>query len=90
MAAYVIAEFGATEQHQVARLDKPATGRFGERMLVDTSRTETLAGRWAPRRVVILEFPTIEAARSWWAARERVAPPQVADVKREMILVDGL
>jgi uncharacterized protein (DUF1330 family) len=92
MAAYVIAELGASEPQyrRIARLDKTSRGRFGERMLVDSSRTETLAGDWAPQRIVVLEFPDIEAAQSWWAARQRTAPQQVANVRREMILVDGL
>jgi uncharacterized protein (DUF1330 family) len=92
MAVYVIAEFGATESEQgpVARLDKTGVGTFGERMLVDSSSCETLAGGWAPQRVVVLSFPDMERAQSWWSARERSAPPQMKPVERKMILVEGL
>jgi hypothetical protein len=40
MAAYVIAELGATEQEagQVARLIKTGVGIFGEKMLADSCR----------------------------------------------------
>jgi uncharacterized protein (DUF1330 family) len=92
MAAYVIAEFGAIEAaYDVARLGKTSrVGKFGEKMLVDSSRFETLTGDWAPKRVVVLAFPTMELAQSWWAARERSAPPQMKQVKRNLILIDGL
>jgi uncharacterized protein (DUF1330 family) len=56
----------------------------------NTSRCDTLAGNWAPNRLVVLEFPTLERAQAWWAARERSAPPEVSSVRREMILVEGL
>ncbi len=92
MAAYVIAEFeGAeTDHRQIARLDKRGAGRFGEKMLVESHGCETLTGDWTPERLVVVEFPTMELARSWWSAGERPAPPQVMHVKRKIILVDGL
>ncbi len=93
MAAYVIAEFGIVEDagRDHARLDKTTrVGKFGERMLIDSGRSETLTGDWAPERVVVLEFPTIELAQSWWSAREQTAPRQLKPVKRNMILVEGL
>ena len=92
MAVYVIAEFGPTAaaKASVARLDKSGIGRFGEKMLVDSSRCESLVGDWAPERMIVLEFPTEEQARAWWDAREQSAPPEVRDVTRKMILVEGL
>jgi uncharacterized protein (DUF1330 family) len=93
MAAYVIAELESVDvaSEGVARLARsPRTGRFGERTLADTNRCETLAGGWSPQRMVLLEFPTLEAAHSWWEARERSAPAQMAPVKRNMVLVPGL
>lgn len=92
MAVYVIAELGptATAQQNVARLDKRGVGRFGEKMLVDSSRCESLVGDSAPERVVVLEFPTEAQARSWWDAREQSAPPEVRDATRKMIVVHGL
>jgi uncharacterized protein (DUF1330 family) len=29
-----------------------------------------LEGGWVPKRLVILEFPTVEQARAWWASPE--------------------
>lgn len=92
MAAYVIAEFEFTEtdDREIARLDKRGVGRFGERILVDSSRCEILTGGWTPQHLVVLEFPTMERAQSWWSARARSAPAQLKRVKRKMVLVDGL
>jgi uncharacterized protein (DUF1330 family) len=92
MPAFVIAEFDAIDRADppIARLDKTGVGRFGERMRVDSSRCETLAGDWTPQRIVVLEFPTLERAQAWWSARERSAPRQIGPVKRNMMLVAGL
>lgn len=92
MAVYVIAEFGsiAADTHAVAHLDKGGVGRFGERMLVDSGRCELLVGDRAPNRITVLEFPTMEQAQAWWAAREHSAPAGVRHVERKMILVEGL
>jgi uncharacterized protein (DUF1330 family) len=93
MPAYVIAEFASPDARQpgVARLRRePRAGRFGERTLVDTGAGEVLAGDWNPQRLVVLEFPTLEQARSWWESRERTAPPQMLPVTRRIILVEGL
>lgn len=92
MPAYVIAEFGAIEtgKHHIARLDKTGVGKFGERMIVASSHCEVLTGGWTPQRIVVLEFPTVERAQAWWAARERSAPRELEQVERKMILVEGL
>jgi len=93
MAAYVIAELGTVEAapRDIARLATTTRiGKFGERMVIDSSRCETLTGDWKPQRIVVLEFPTVELAQSWWSARERTAPEQLKPVKRNMILVEGL
>ncbi len=91
MPAYVIAEFGTPEaaQQAVARLKRTGFGRFGERVLVDTGKCEPLVGDWTPERIVVLEFPSLEAAHAWWDSRERSAPAQLKPVSRKLILVNG-
>jgi uncharacterized protein (DUF1330 family) len=92
MTAYVIAELGAvhTDDARVARLDKTGLGKFGERLLVDSSNCEPLTGTWTPQRIAVLEFPTVELAWAWWSASQRSGPRELKPVERKMILIEGL
>lgn len=93
MAVYVIAEFGTSEADSGASFRKvapPNSGRFGEKILIDTDDCETLAGEWMPQRLAVLEFPSMKDARAWWSeAEKRAKPAQMKVVKRNMILVKG-
>ncbi len=94
MTVYVIAEFGTSEAESITAFRKiapPRSGRFGEKVLIETDDCETLAGDWTPQRLAVLEFPTMKDARAWWsAAEDRPRPAQMALVKRNMILVKGI
>ena len=43
----------------------PAIAAHGGRFLVRTSNAEAIEGDWAPKRLVILEFDDLEAARGF-------------------------
>ena len=43
---------------------------FGGRFVVRGGLTEILEGAWQPSRLVLLEFPSVERARSWWNSPE--------------------
>jgi uncharacterized protein (DUF1330 family) len=79
MAAYVIVETDITdpEQYERYRAATPATiAEFGGRFAVRGGDVEVLEGDWAPSRLVLVEFPSMDAVREWWespgyrAARE--------------------
>lgn len=65
----------------------PYEGKF----IVRGGATETLEGDWQPKRIVVLEFPSVERAKAWWASEE-YAPAkkmrQAASTTR-MIVVEG-
>jgi len=94
MAAYIIADVEITDPVQYAayiRIVPPTIARYGGRFLVRGGRTEVLEGSWSPRRVVVLEFPSFEHARQWWASEEYSAPKalrQGASIGN-LILVEG-
>ena len=94
MSAYIIADVEITNPVQYAayiRIVPPTIARYGGRFLVRGGRTEVLEGSWSPRRVVILEFPSFEHAKQWWASEEYSTPKalrQGASVGN-LILVEG-
>lgn len=66
--AYVIVELEITDpqKYEAYRQMEPATvEKFGGRFLVRGARVETVEGDWAPKRLVIVEFPSAKDAKSW-------------------------
>jgi uncharacterized protein (DUF1330 family) len=73
LAAYVIVdvEVLAPDSYKEYTAAVPATlAPFGGRFIVRGGRHETLEGEWNPSRVVVIEFPTFEAAKNWHASPE--------------------
>ncbi len=73
MAAYVIADIEVTDPagYEEYRGGVSATiARHGGRYLVRGGAHEILEGRWHPRRLVVLEFPSRADARRWYDGEE--------------------
>lgn len=74
MSAYVISEVEVRDEQLAARyrtLAEQSIERFGGRYLVRGERPDAVEGDWTPaRRLVIVEFPTMERARAWYASPE--------------------
>lgn len=64
----------------------------GGRYLARGGPVEVLEGQWTPGRVVVVEFPSADAARAWWNS------PGYAELKSlrarstvtQMVLVEGV
>jgi uncharacterized protein (DUF1330 family) len=68
MAAYVIVdvEVHNPEAYREYTAQVPATLEpYGGRFIVRGGVAETIEGEWNPQRIVVLEFPSAEAARAW-------------------------
>ena len=77
MAAYVIADVAVKDPaaFEEYRKQVPATiEKYGGRYLVRGGATEVLEGEWRPRRLVILEFASVAAARRWYDSEEYRGP----------------
>jgi uncharacterized protein (DUF1330 family) len=71
MAAYLIAEidvYDAGGYEEYRRLAGATLTAFSGRFLVRGGDSETIEGDWSPRRMVVIEFPSAERARAWWAS----------------------
>ncbi len=69
MAAYVIAQLEVTDPVAYERYRAaapPTIAAAGGRYLARGGEITALEGRHDGRRVVLLEFPTVEAARAWY------------------------
>jgi uncharacterized protein (DUF1330 family) len=95
MAAYFIVEVDVQDTATFGEYRKqvPATiAKYGGRYLVRGGQAETLEGDWHPRRVVILEFPSVEQAKRFYDSAD-YAPLKalrLRSAKSKLLLVEGV
>jgi uncharacterized protein (DUF1330 family) len=73
MSGYLIADVEVTDpvQYEEYRRMVPASvAAYGGRFVVRGGAFEVLEGDWQPKRLVVLEFPSVEQARAWYASEE--------------------
>ena len=95
MVAYVIVQVNVKDPARYERykgMAPPAIAKYGGKYLVRGGATETLEGTWSPSRFVILEFPDMDSARTWWNCPEYAEAKALrhATADSEMLLVEGL
>ncbi|HEU4367129.1 MAG TPA: DUF1330 domain-containing protein [Methylomirabilota bacterium] len=95
MAAYFIVDI---DVHDSAGLEEyrrrvPATiSAYGGRFVVRGGTFEALEGSWQPKRLVLLEFPSLDQAKRWYDSEE-YRPLKAMRLKAStsnLILVDGV
>jgi uncharacterized protein (DUF1330 family) len=95
MSAYLIVNIEITDPERYAEYVKvvPATlAKYGGRYLARGGRTVKLEGSWEPKRVVVLEFESLERAREWYASEDYRGPKALrrsASVA-DLVLVEGI
>ena len=95
MPAYLIANIEVTDPDGYrAYAERVGTtiAAHGGRYLARAGRCDVLEGDWQPGRLVILEFPSVEAAHTWYrsAEYEQVKPLRLANSRGQLVITDGL
>jgi len=95
MSAYVIVEVKVNDPERYEAYKKQASeaiAQFGGRYLARGGQSETLEGDRQPDRVVILEFDSLEQARSWHQSEQYRPARELrnATADSRMIVVDGI
>src|SRR5438445_3604310 len=93
-AAYVASDVEFLEPSQVERyrsLAQAAIAKYGGRYLARGGVVEAVEGDWAPQRIIIVEFPSMERAHAWYGSAEYAQALAVrrTALKRNLIFVDG-
>jgi len=73
MTAYVIGEIEVTDPgtYEEYRKQVPAViTKYGGKYLVRGGRVAPLEGGWSPKRLVVVEFPSMEQALKWYRSAE--------------------
>jgi uncharacterized protein (DUF1330 family) len=73
MAAYVVVDVtihDADAYREYAAGTPAAVAAYGGRFIVRGGEVTPQEGEWHPQRLVILEFPDMDAARRWYGSPE--------------------
>lgn len=94
MPAYIIANVAVTDPaafEAYRKLAQDAIARHGGRYLVRGGATTVLEGEPKPARVVMLEFPTVDAAKRFYDSPEYMAARRAREgaARMDIFVVEG-
>ena len=96
MPAYVIADvreaWDADALEEYRRRNTDAVAAHGGRFVVRGGEQEVLEGGWPSIRIVVMEFPDMDAARAYWTSDEyeAIKPIRRGASRTNVLLVDGV
>jgi uncharacterized protein (DUF1330 family) len=95
MPAYVIIETDISDPEQYERYKQAspaAVASGGGRFVVRGGELAVLEGEWDPKRIVVLEFPDLEAAKQWYVSSEYEEAKALREgaAKLNMVAVEGI
>lgn len=95
MAAYIVVDVTRTDPERAARysaISGPSVERHGGRFLARGGEIHVLEGDWEPERIVVIEFPSVDAARAWFGSADYLEARSVREGAGtwRMIVVTGV
>lgn len=95
MAAYVIVDSNVTDPEgfkAYATKVRDTLGAHGGKPVINTDNITVLEGDWKPKRVVVLQFDSVEAIQAWYDSPEYqdILPHRLASAKDKLLIVEGL
>ena len=95
MAAYIVADIEITDPaayEGYRPLAGAAVEKYGGKFLARGGKVEPAEGGWAPKRFVILEFPSMAALRRFYDSPEYTKAKAIRQKasKSKMLFVEGV
>ena len=95
MPAYLINDMEVLDPQGLddyKKLSPPTVAQYGGKFLARGGAMKQLEGDWQPKRLVILEFPSIEQAQAWIDSPEYAAPRKMRQkaAKSNIVVVEGV
>jgi len=95
MSAFIIVEIEVVDPVGYEEYKKQAAAtvhQYGGKYIVRGGKTEVLEGDWNPKRIVVLQFESMERAKEWLNCEEYREPRKMRHktAKTNMILVEGV
>ncbi|PKN85252.1 MAG: DUF1330 domain-containing protein [Chloroflexi bacterium HGW-Chloroflexi-8] len=94
MTAFVVVEIQIIDPENyemVKKLTPPIVAQYGGKYLARGGETLTLEGQWNPKRLVIIEFDSMDQAKAWWNSNEYTPVKQMRQqfAITNMVLTEG-
>jgi uncharacterized protein (DUF1330 family) len=95
MPAYVIVEIEITDPVGYEEYKKQASAtvhQHGGKYIVRGGKAEVLEGDWQPKRIVVLQFESMDRAKEWLNCEEYREPRKMRHrtARTNMILLEGI
>ena|SRR5881394_1563338 len=95
MSAYLIVDISVRDERAYDGYRTRVTDQirqYGGEYLVRGGRAERLEGDWKPKRIVVVRFESIAAARKWWESDDYAELKAIrqASTDTNMIVVEGV
>ena len=95
MSAYVIVEIDIIDSvgyDEYKKLAGATVEKYGGKYIVRGGRAETLEGDWNPKRIVVLEFQSMQRAKDWLNCEEYREPRKMRHrtARTRMVVVEGV
>ena len=95
MSAYIIVEIEVIDPvgyEKYKNLAGATVEKYDGKYIVRGGKTEVLEGDWQPKRIVVLEFPTMKRAKEWLNCEEYREPRKMrhATAKTNMLVIEGV
>jgi uncharacterized protein (DUF1330 family) len=94
MSAYVVVQESVTDQATFDAYRQevvPTIAAHGGRFVVRGGALTVLEGQWPLQRLVIIEFPSRQAAEAWYRspAYQKILPLRLKSSTGNLVIVDG-
>lgn len=94
MPAFVLVEIEIHNQdlyHKYTQLTPKSIAAYQGKFVIRGGETTVLEGDWDPKRLVLLEFPSVERAKEWWHSKEYTKARKIRQqaASTRMIIVNG-
>jgi len=95
MTAYVIVDIEVTDPEgykEYAKMAPETVNLYGGKYIARGGHNETLEGDWQAKRLVILEFPSVEQAKRWVNSPEYAPARKLRHqyARSNMVVVEGV
>jgi uncharacterized protein (DUF1330 family) len=94
MPAYVIVDIDIVDPlgyEEYKKLASATVEKYGGKYIARGGQVETLEGDWNPKRIVVLQFESMQRAKDWLNCAEYREPRKMRHrtAKTKMIVVEG-
>ncbi|HEY2625693.1 MAG TPA: DUF1330 domain-containing protein [Candidatus Udaeobacter sp.] len=95
MCAYVIVEIDIVDPagyEEYKQLASATVEKYGGKYIIRGGAVETLEGDWNPKRIVVLQFDSIQRAKEWLNSEDYREPRKMRHrtARTRMVVVEGV